>query len=76
MGLNYFTAEDGTKTAWLRNWDNTQRRAILMHEDVDKILQENPAYATLGLKEEVQQGEQGEFTNVVIVAFKPADRTY
>lgn len=76
LGLNWFTAEDGTKTPWLRNWDNSQRRAVLMHKDVDELLQAQPNYSNLDLKRETKTGEKGEYENIVIIAFKPADREY
>lgn len=76
LSLNWFVAEDGTQTDWLRSWDNSERRAVLMHKDVDELLQNTPTYATLGLKKETKTGEHGEFTSIVIVAYKPADREY
>ena len=77
LNLSWFKAEDGTVTDWLREWDNTNRVAVLMHKDVDDILQDNPDYGTLGLKKTVKVGSgDEEFTNYVIVAYKPADRQY
>ena len=76
LRLNWFIAEDGTVTPWLRQWENSSRRAILMHKDVDDLLQNDPTYSNLDIKSETKVGEQGEYTNIVIVAFKPADREY
>lgn len=73
LGLSYHMDQDGKKTDWLRNWDNEKRRAVVMHDDVRKAIQDNPTGDNYGMKEEVKQGEKGEFTNIVIVAYKPSD---
>lgn len=66
LPFNWFVAEDGTKTDWLRVWNNDSRKAVLMHKDVDDMLQNNPGYDGLHLHKVEKEGEQGKFTNYTI----------
>lgn len=67
LPFNWFIAEDGTQTEWLRFWDNDNRRAFLMHKDVDSMLQDNLDFDGLFPSEKEKEGEQGKFTNITIV---------
>ena len=73
LEMNWFVAEDGTETPWLRSWDNTQRVAVLMHKDVHAVIANDANFASLGIKHSSKETAKGAMTTAVIVAYKPAD---
>lgn len=73
LNLNYVITEAGEKTAWLKDWDNTNRIAILMHQDVLDTIKANKAVTSLGINTQVKQGNKGEYTAQTICIYKEAD---
>ena len=67
-------------TQWLRHWDNDSRRAIVMHEDVAKLIKSKPELATLALKEKGMQTPQDAskppYDLVVVVNYTEGDYTF
>jgi hypothetical protein len=73
LELNIFKAEDGTVTDWYRQWKNEDRKAILMHADVLKKVQDNPEFTGLAIKSSSKETDKGPMTTAVIVAYTPAE---
>lgn len=42
--------KDNKPTDWLRYWDNTNRVAVVVHQDVVAAIKSNPGLTTLALK--------------------------
>lgn len=42
--------DDKSPSEWLRAWDNDNRVAVCMHEDVMKAIKDNPDISSLGTK--------------------------
>lgn len=45
-------ANENAPTPWLSHWDNESRIRITMHEDVAKLIKDNPTYDGLSFKKE------------------------
>lgn len=73
LNLNYVVTETGEKTAWLKDWNNTDRIAVLMHKDVLTAIKADPTITSLGINTQVKQGKQGEYTAKTICVYTPAD---
>jgi hypothetical protein len=61
------------KTEWLRQWDNTNRVSVVIHEEALAKIQANPAISSLGIKETKKTGDKGEYTVKTIVVYNEAD---
>ena len=64
------TKADGTKTNWMRYWDNDNRVAVSVHKDTVKIIKDQPTVA-LGLQTEMKTSTASgkEYTSHRIVAY-------
>lgn len=67
LNLNRSLTEDEQPTEWYRHWDNDNRVAVSMHEDVVAKIQSG--CTTLGIQTETREGKQGEYTSHRIVAY-------
>jgi len=72
INLNRVVTEENEPTAWYKDWDNTNRVAILIHEDTLKEIKENKP-TTLGIHEQTKTGAQGDYTAKTIVLYKEAE---
>lgn len=75
FGFNIVKTSEGVTTSWLKQWDNTNRIAILVHKDTLAKIRANPDIASLDYKTANKQGAQGEYTAKTIVAYAEADET-
>jgi hypothetical protein len=75
LNLNTVVTESGEKTAWLKQWDNSNRIAVLVHKDTLALIKANPSLASLGLNTQVKQGAQGEYTAKTICIYAEAEET-
>lgn len=73
INFNYVTTEAGVKTSWLKDWNNTDRIAILMHQDVLDTIKADSTVTSLGINTQVKQGSKGEYTAQTICIYKPAE---
>lgn len=84
LGLSYQKDDKGNRaidettkkpTLWLRNWDNTNRVATVIHEDTLKKVQANPDMANLAIKVHPtpKTGKQGEYKLQTIIAYTEDD---
>lgn len=55
LDLQRTVDKDKQPTKWLRYWNNTERMAVVIHEDVVGKIKANPAIDTLALKHEVKE---------------------
>ena len=73
--------DEGTQkpTQWLRHWDNTNRVALVIHEDTVKKIQANPNMVNLSAKDNgtrvSKTGEKAEYHMFTIIAYTEADLT-
>lgn len=57
--------EDGkTPTEWLRHWDNKERVAVVVHQDVLKIIKDTPKTNKLALKYEQKVTKTGDLQGI------------
>jgi len=75
FGFNNVKTSEGVATAWFKQWDNTNRIAVLIHKDTLAKIRATPGILTLNYKEAIKQGAQGEYTARTIVAYSEADET-
>jgi hypothetical protein len=75
LNLNTVVTESGEKTAWLKQWDNSNRIAVLVHKDTLALIKANPSLATLGLNIQSKQGAQGEYVAKTICIYAEAEET-
>ena len=73
LNFNYVITEAGEKTSWLKDWNNENRIAILMHQEVLDTIKTNKAISSLGINTQVKQGSKGEYTAQTICIYKEAD---
>lgn len=56
--------DKGQATEWLRFWDNKERLAVVVHQDVLKIIKDTPKTNKLALKYEQKATKDGDLTGV------------
>ena len=73
--------QDDKPTAWLRNWNNLNRSAVVIHEDTLALIKANPKLTTLALKSEKRMAEGTddepgmEYTNHIIINAENIEET-
>lgn len=75
INFNVVTTEANEVTDWLKDWDNGNRVAILIHKDTLAKIKSNPTISTLGIHTQTKQGPQGQYVAKTIVVYTPADET-
>jgi len=75
LNFNTVVTSTGEQTMWMKQWDNTNRIAVLIHKDTLAKIRATPNMASLDFKETVKQGAQGEYTARTIVAYAEAEET-
>jgi hypothetical protein len=75
LNLNTVVTQDGEKTAWLKQWNNADREAILIHKDTLALIKANNSLNTLGINIQSKQGAQGEYTAKTICIYADAETT-
>lgn len=75
LNFNTVVTSEGVKTMWMKQWDNTNRIAILIHKDTLAKIRATPSLASLDFKTATKQGAQGEYTAKTIVAYAEAEET-
>jgi len=75
LNLNTVVTESGEKTAWMKQWNNNSREAILVHKDTLALIKANPSLSTLGINTQIKQGAQGEYTAKTICIYSEAEET-
>jgi hypothetical protein len=75
LNFNTVVTSEGVKTSWMKQWDNTNRIAILIHKDTLAKIKATPGLASLDFKTATKQGAQGEYTAKTIVAYAEAEET-
>ena len=73
LQLNTATDAAGNKTAWMRHWDNDNRRAVSIHKDLVEELKANPAIDSLAIQEDTRTGAKGDYKALRIVKYTPAE---
>lgn len=56
--------ENNKPTEWLRHWDNKERLAVVVHQDVLKIIKDTPKTNKLALKYEQKATKDGDLAGV------------
>ena len=69
------TNADGTKTTWFRHWDDDNRVAVSIAEDLLTELKSNANIDSLGLQHEERTGSKGKYQSFRIVKYAPAQHT-
>lgn len=69
------TNSDGSKTTWFRHWDNDNRVAISIAENLLMELKADSTINSLGLQTETRTGTKGDYTSYRIVKYAPAQHT-
>lgn len=69
--LNLNTAEnkDGTKSDWMRHWDNDKRMAVSIHKELLAEIQSNGNISDLALQSEIRSTDKGDYTAYRIVKY-------
>lgn len=69
--LNLNTAEnkDGTKSDWMRHWDNDKRIAVSIHKELLAEIQSNGNISDLALQSEIRNTDKGDYTAYRIVKY-------
>ena len=69
--LNLNTAEnkDGTKSDWMRHWDNDKRMAVSIHKELLAEIQSNGNISDLVLQSEIRSTDKGDYTAYRIVKY-------
>jgi len=75
LNFNYVVTADGVKTSWLKDWNNSERIAILIHADTLAKIKADTTVSSLGINTQTKQGAKGEYTSKVICMYTPADET-
>ncbi len=75
LNFNTVVTSEGVKTMWMKQWDNTNRIAILIHKDTLAKIKATPSLSSLAFKTATKQGAQGEYTAKTIVAYAEAEET-
>ena len=75
LNLNTVVTESGEKTPWLKQWNNADREAILIHKDTLALIKSKPELSTLGINVQTKVGAQGEYLAKTIVLYNPAEVT-
>jgi len=75
LNLNTVVTESGEKTAWLKQWDNDSREAVLIHKDTLALINANKSLSTLGINTQIKMGAQGEYTAKTICIYAEAEVT-
>jgi len=73
LNMNTVVTETGEKTSWLKDWDNNNRVAVLMHMDTYQAIIKDPTLSCLGIHEQEKTGAQGAYVAKTIVIYKPAE---
>lgn len=73
LNLNTVTTESGEKTDWMKQWDNENRIAVLIHKDTLAKVKADPSISSLGINTQVKQGAKGEYIAKTIVVYKEAE---
>jgi hypothetical protein len=75
LNLNTVTTENGENTEWMKQWDNENRIAVLIHKDTLAKIKAKPGISSLGLNTQVKEGTKGEYIAKTIVAYTEAEET-
>ena len=75
INLNTVVTTTGEKTDWMKDWNNNNRVAILIHKDTLAKLKANPEATSLGINTQVKTGAKGEYTAKTIVLYNEAEET-
>ena len=75
LNLNTVVTEAGEKTSWMKQWDNDNRIAILIHKDTLAKIKANPNCTSLGISTATKQGAQGEYVAKTIVMYSESEET-
>lgn len=73
INLNQVVTETGEKTSWYKDWNNTERVAVLIHTDTLALIKANKNLPNLGINTQVKQGSKGEYVAKTICIYKEAD---
>lgn len=73
--LNRALDKDENPTAWYRHWDNENRRAISIHEELLEELKTDNTVNSLALQSQEREGSQGKYMAYRIVKYTPAEVT-
>lgn len=69
LNFTTVTTPAGEKTMWMKQWDNTNRVAVLVHKETLAKIRATPGSTALGIKTATKQGAQGEYTAKTIVVY-------
>lgn len=61
--------KEGKPTEWLRYWNNKDRFAVVMHQDIVARIKENPNGTKYALKHEVKATETGDNAGLTYDAY-------
>jgi hypothetical protein len=75
LNLNTVTTESGENTEWMKQWDNENRIAVLIHKDTLAKIKAKPGISSLGINTQVKEGTKGEYIAKTIVAYTEAEET-
>jgi hypothetical protein len=75
LNLNTVTTESGESTEWMKQWDNENRIAVLIHKDTLAKVKAKPGISSLGINTQIKQGAKGEYVAKTIVAYTEAEET-
>lgn len=73
INLNRVVTEAKEETSWFKAWDNTNRVAILVHEETLTKIKADKTLSNLGINTQVKQGAKGEYTAKTICIYTPAE---
>jgi hypothetical protein len=73
INMDRVVTEQDEQTSWLKDWDNNNRVAILMHEDTYQAILADPAISTLGVHYQTKKGANGNYEAKTIVMYKKAE---
>ncbi len=74
LGLDRVLTAKDEKTSWFKHWDNSNRIAIVLHEDTLKAIKAGNA-TSLGINTQMKTGSKGEYTCHTIVKYAEYDET-
>lgn len=69
LDLSRCKDKDDKPTEWLRMWNNQQRFAVVLHQDIVAKIKENPTGNKFALKHEVKATETGDNAGLAYDAY-------
>lgn len=72
LGLDRVLTAENVQTSWFKHWDNSNRIAIILHEDTLKAIRAGNV-TSLGINTQMKTGSKGEYTCHTIVKYAEYD---